>query len=339
MGTYRPGIDPATGLYYGQGDEMADECWTNWWAAAWFWVFCMSVVILCCVVEIGLLMYYGVYHSMRVAWALGYRLSPLNEDRAFLADALVRGAFELGNPENRVLGVDPTAEVGEATRWRLALVIFLWKGKIVLCAAVMKFIWGCVFPWHTAVWVKPWLSMPSDMFWNAMTAHIVITQAQIRGVGVAVAHECFNEIMDYGNFRQASMTEIHKLQTARAIGVAIVKHGNLYPSMEVLLRHGIAWMKMQSNPAVLAKEGQEKILDNPEAFVADMKELSKDEKIAVLQVHLLCGVLDGNANTRLQESFKAALQVQLAHLLIRTPADHRSVLLSVSTRCDHKSSF
>lgn len=326
MGTYKPGKDPATGLYYGQGDVIADECWTNPWAALWFWVFCMSVVILCCVVEIGLLMYYGVYHSMRVAWALGYRLSPLNEDRAFLADALVRGAFELGNPENRVLGVDPTAEVGEATRWRIALVIFLWKGKIVLCAAVMKFIWGCVFPWHTAVWVKPWLSMPSDMFWNAMTAHIVITQAQIRGVGFAVAHECFNEIMGYGEFKQASMTELHKLQTARAIGVAIVKHGNLYPSMEVLLRHGISWMKMQSSPAVMVKEGQEKILDNAAAFVADMKQLSRDEQIAVLCVHLLTGVLDGNANTRLRESFKAALEVQPARLLIRTLVSIKIIL-------------
>lgn len=193
MGSYKPGIDPATGLHYGQGGDPADECWSSFWASLWFWVFCMSVVIVCCMCEIGLLMYYGVYHSMRVAWALNYRLSPLNEDRAFLADSLVRGAFELGNPENPVLGVDPTAEVGEATRWRIALVIFLWKGKIVLCAAVMKFIWGCVFPWHTAVWVKPWLSMPSDMFWNAMTAHIVISQAQIRGVGIAVPNPLTND--------------------------------------------------------------------------------------------------------------------------------------------------
>ena len=86
MGSYKPGKDPATGLYYGQGDEMADECWTNVWAAMWFWVFCMSVVILCCVVEIGLLMYYG----STTRWNMGIRLQALAAKRgpAFLADAL-----------------------------------------------------------------------------------------------------------------------------------------------------------------------------------------------------------------------------------------------------------
>ena len=40
--------------------------------------------------------------SFQVAWALGYRLVPLNEDRAFIADSLVRGAMALGNPNNAV---------------------------------------------------------------------------------------------------------------------------------------------------------------------------------------------------------------------------------------------
>ena len=35
----------------------------------------------------------------KVAWALDIRLSPLNADRAFVADSLVRAAFELGNPD------------------------------------------------------------------------------------------------------------------------------------------------------------------------------------------------------------------------------------------------
>ena len=195
-------------------------------------------MVVCTLTEIILLMYYGVYHSMRVAWAMGYRLSPLNEDRAFIADSLVRGAFELGNPENALYGIDPMGEVNESGRWRIVLVGLSWKGKIVLTAATMKFILGCIMPWHTAVWIKPWLSMPSDLFWNGMTAHIVIGQAQIRGVGVATAHEVFNEIMAYGDFKERSMNHIHKIQTARAIGVGIVKQGSLYPTMEVLLRHG-----------------------------------------------------------------------------------------------------
>lgn len=327
MGSYKLGV--------GQGDVPADECWTNVWAALWFWVTCLSVVAVCCAVEISLLMYYGVYHSMRIAWALGYRLAPLNEDRAFLADSLVRGAFELGNPENPILGVDPTAEVGKAGRWRIAMVILLWKGKIVLCAAVMKFIWGCVFPWHTAVWVKPWLSMPSDMFWNAMTAHIVISQATIRGVGVAAAHECFNEIMAAGAFKETTMSEIHKLQTARAVGVGIVKHGNLYPTMEVLLRHAISWMKMQTSAAVLVSEEdyksrKHKVLDNPEAFLDDLPRLERNEKLAVLSVHLLCFVLDGDVNARTLAAWKAAIEVGPFAQYIRADQSTRLPLIDTS---------
>ena len=40
--------------------------------------------------EIALLMYCQVYFATRVAWALDIRLSPLNADRAFVADSLVR---------------------------------------------------------------------------------------------------------------------------------------------------------------------------------------------------------------------------------------------------------
>ena len=306
------------------GDATTAACWSNPYAMAWFWGCCMSVVIFCAVIEIAMLMYYGVYHSMRVAWALGYRLSPLNEDRAFLADSLVRGAFELGNPDNALYGVNPMAEVGESGKWRIILVGLSWKGKIVLTAAIAKFVCGLFMPWQWAVWFKPWLSMPSDMFWNAMTAHIVMKQAQIRGVGIATAHEVFNEIMQDGKFfvsgkvaeeRQASdpdpfpekewteMRDIHKLQTARAIGVGIVKHGNLYPTMEVLLRHGVAWMKMRANPAVQTPG----VLDNSDTFVNEMAQLTRDEKITTLCMHLLCMIMDGSVHKRHLLSWQEAV--------------------------------
>lgn len=93
--------------------------------------------------------------SVRVSIALGYRLLPLNSERAFVADSLVRCAFELGNPENmvrdlqsachadhtewltqwpygQVLGVDPKAQTEGSTKLRLVFVGLSWKGKIVV---------------------------------------------------------------------------------------------------------------------------------------------------------------------------------------------------------------
>ena len=65
-------------------------CWSSQQSLFYFWGLLLILIIVCAGIEVTCLMYYGVMHSIRVAWALGYRLVPLNEDRAFLADSLVR---------------------------------------------------------------------------------------------------------------------------------------------------------------------------------------------------------------------------------------------------------
>ena len=78
----------------GVGPFEPAGCWSSQQSLFWFWSPLLTLIIVCAGIEVACLMYYGVMHSIRVAWALGYRLVPLNEDRAFLADSLVRGAFE-----------------------------------------------------------------------------------------------------------------------------------------------------------------------------------------------------------------------------------------------------
>eukprot|EP01050_Picozoa_sp_SAG11_P051686 SAG11_NODE_29515_length_310_cov_0.687204_1_plen_42_part_01 len=41
-------------------------------------------------------MYFCAKYAVKVSWALDFRLIPLNADRMFVADSLVRAAFELG---------------------------------------------------------------------------------------------------------------------------------------------------------------------------------------------------------------------------------------------------
>ena len=53
---------------------------------------------------------------------------PLNSDRAFVADSLVRAAFELGNPDSPVLGVDPQAE--ERSKLKILMLVLLYKAKV-----------------------------------------------------------------------------------------------------------------------------------------------------------------------------------------------------------------
>lgn len=80
------------------------------------------------------------------------------------------------------------------------------------------------------------------------------------------------------------------MQILRAIGVAIVKHGSMFPTMEILLRHAVNYLNMKKNKAV----SQSGVLDNEEALIEDFEAISLDESRAVLSVHMLCYVLDGS---------------------------------------------
>eukprot|EP01047_Picozoa_sp_COSAG01_P006338 COSAG01_NODE_229_length_21089_cov_575.019194_9_plen_68_part_00 len=62
----------------------------------WFWVLNTISIVGWVIIEIGLLMYFCAKYAVKVSWALDFRLIPLNADRMFVADSLVRAAFELG---------------------------------------------------------------------------------------------------------------------------------------------------------------------------------------------------------------------------------------------------
>eukprot|EP01043_Picozoa_sp_COSAG02_P071652 COSAG02_NODE_13188_length_1430_cov_0.777611_1_plen_62_part_10 len=56
--------------------------------------------------------------------------------------------------------------------------------------------------------------------------------------------------MDKSGIPQAEMRDVFKLQVLRAIGVSIVQHGHMHPSMELLLRHAVQWLGMKASQAV-----------------------------------------------------------------------------------------
>ena len=64
----------------------------------------------------------------------------------------------------------------------------------------------------------------------------------------------------------------------------------MFPTMELLLRHGINYLQMKRNRSI-ASSG---VLDNEQDFISDIDELSLGEARAVLCIHMLCYVLDGS---------------------------------------------
>lgn len=88
----------------------------------------------------------------------------------------------------------------------------------------------------------------------------------------------------------ASLSTHARIQILRAIGVAIVKHGSMFPTMELLLRHAVGYLDMKKHKAI----AQGGIIDDQDALLRDFKLITLDESRAVLCTHMLCYVLDGS---------------------------------------------
>ena len=268
-----------------------------------WWVILGVTIGVNIVFEILCLMYTSVFYATRVAWALDIRLHPLNADRAFVADSLVRAAFELGNPQSAVMGVDPQSDEGGHLMKVLSL--FMYKGKCLFTGLALKFVVGKATEPEFGLWWKPWLGMvTATVLWDALIAHCILLQAQIRGFGIFTSCEVFNEIMDLHYTQgESEVSALGKVQIARACGVAIVKKGSMYPTLEMLLRHAIQYLNLRGK-SVVSKPG---VLDDEEGFLKDLQDcssqthqqacaannLTKDDQIVVLSVLLLALMLDG----------------------------------------------
>jgi hypothetical protein len=99
-----------------------------------------------------------------------------------------------------------------------------------------------VTTYDTAMWLKPYFGTTvATVLWDSMTCHSIMKGAELRAIGVTTAVEVFNEVMDTFfpgyEVNPSTLSEKARVQLLRAIGVAIVKKGSMFPTMELLLRH------------------------------------------------------------------------------------------------------
>ena len=263
-----------------------------------FWVLNITGIVIGICFEIPLLMMTAVRSAVQVADSLDMRLTPLNADRAFVANMLVRAAFELGDDDGDVMGVDSGKETkranAESSKLKNLLSVLFVKGKVVITGALFKQITARVAPYNVATWCKPYTgTMLATGMWDTMMCHVIMKNAEIRAFGVTTGVEVFNEIIDVycPNYEgdPTSMSDRCKKQILRAIGVAIVKKGSMFPTLELLLRHAVNYLNMKTSKAVTSGG----IIDDELAFVDDMEYLTLDEHRATLCCHMLCHVLDG----------------------------------------------
>ena len=164
-----------------------------------FMVTNLTGMVLMIVFELLGLMLTALRSAVKVSIALDLRLTPLNEDRAFVANMLVRSVFELGDSEGDVMGVDASGG-GDAGPARPAIVNVMavaWiKGRVVITGTLFKMITKVVTNYDTAHWAKPYTGpMFAAMLWDSMLCHAIMKGAEVQAIGVTTSVEVFNEIM------------------------------------------------------------------------------------------------------------------------------------------------
>ena len=300
------GGNRAMGGNWTDGDYLADKDCTNLLGTSSYdtgldrlmkwWGLNIIGIVVGIIFEIGLLIFTALRSAAKVTAAIDMRLTPVNEDRAKVAGMVIRSVFELPDPEDSDLGVDASAEAGSGRSpiWDIVAVILV-KAKVILTGVVFKQITARLVSYDTATWLKPYSgTMLACIIWDSMMCHAIMRRVEIRALGVTTAVEVFNDIFDtFCPMYEAdpdSLSEIARVQVLRSIGVAIVKAGTMFPTMELLLRHAINYLNMKKNKAI--KTGG--IIDNEEAFIEDFDKITLDESRAVMCIHMLCYVLDGS---------------------------------------------
>ena len=114
------------------------------------------------------------------------------------------------------------------------------------------------------------------MFFECDVACDCSTQATIRGIGVYASVELFDDILEeiYGTSADIeAVSTLARVQMGRAVGVAIVVHGSMHPSMELLLRHTLDKLDLL-DMKIVAEPGT---LDDRDGFIVDLGKLQEQD--------------------------------------------------------------
>lgn len=160
-----------------------------------FWTLNGGVLLICCLVEILALYWYSIKNAVNVATALDLVLIPMNRDRAFVSNALVRAALEMGSENEPVYGVDPLNDRNKKKGCFSAMFRVVYMAKIVLSGFLLKIVLKRVLGRVAAKGSLAFMAIPATSFWNALVAHVIMREAKLRGLGISTGVEVFQDIM------------------------------------------------------------------------------------------------------------------------------------------------
>lgn len=257
-----------------------------WGGSARYWIILGMVVGGATLVEMVYLYWDSLRSVHRLSVLAGHELFA-EEQHAVVESALVRAALELPNPREPIFGVDPYREV---SRWRAAMLGFLYKLKVGLTSFVLRaLLRRAAGRAALRSWI-PFVAIPITGLWNGFISWKVMREARVRAFGPSaiaefVGRESFTDLSKEG-------AEV----MVQGVASTIVKTRDRHPNVALLLAQLIDEHRLDE--IVVQADAAE--------FIRRLKALPKSEASLVLQTLLFAAILDGRTPKRERDLVRQA---------------------------------
>lgn len=249
-----------------------------------------GVVLLMLGVELLVLFWLGLKTVHGLACLTGHHRAsddPFLPGDDAVPNILARAALEVPDPVIHYLGIDPLKYISKS---KLLLVGVLYKAKVILSSAAVKFVLVRMLGKGALRIGFIWVSVPITGLWDAFTLYKVTREARLRLFGNRLAHYLAKEIMTPELINKLS----HKTKegAVRAVANMVVLAQNYHPNMLVLL------VKLSETLEIR----EDSNYDDWDEFLLLLDEISVEEKYFLLDLLSIAAAFDGQLS-RLEKHY------------------------------------
>lgn len=255
-----------------------------------------STLIVMLALEMAVLFWLGLKTVYSLACLTGHnQTGPDNflPGNDAVPNLLARAALEVPDPVIRYLGIDPVKHLSKS---KLLFVAVLYKAKVVLSTALVKFVLVRSLGKGELRIALSWIGVPITGLWDAFTLYKVAREARLRLFGNKLAEYIVNQLLTDEFVEQLSPK--CREGAIRAVATVMILAENYHPNMLMLLVK--LSNKFQSDARCE--------YDNWNDFLALLEQVDAEERYFLLDLLCVSAAFDGRLSRlerhHLPEAFK-----------------------------------
>lgn len=206
---------------------------------------------------------------------------------------LARAALEIGDPELRILGIDPFKRISRKNLFVLGL---LYKGKIIASNLILKAVLRYAVGGQLFGVSILYIAIPVEIFWNSVVIRKVIHEARLRVFGYVLAGRIAEAVQHDGYLEKLSPAA--RQGCLRAIGNAVVMSQNYHPNMVILL--------LRFQELLEIREGDR--FDDWKSFLETLRGIPAPERFFLLDLLTVAAAFDGRLSQLERSHLREAYQ-------------------------------